>query len=95
MLEVGLSPDYVLDEMEVYEIKPLMKRAYLRHRDSWEQTRVLANWIHNAFFKGKFSMKFPWDGENRAARVTKAEVVSLREEGERLAAMLMKKKNKK
>ncbi|SFF96416.1 hypothetical protein [Prevotella sp. KH2C16] len=59
--ELGLSPGYVLDEMQVYEMQPLIDKAYLRDRESWEQTRLVCNYIHNALFKGTFRMRFPWD----------------------------------
>lgn len=64
---LGLSPKYVLDEMQTYEMQPLIDRAYLRNRESWEQTRTICNYIHNAWFKGDFKMTFPWDGKDKVA----------------------------
>lgn len=42
-------------------MQPLLDKAYLRNRESWEQTRTICNYIHNAWFKGDFNMTFPWD----------------------------------
>jgi hypothetical protein len=39
---LGLSPKYVLDEMEYYEIDSLLDSYYLKHKDSWEQARFVA-----------------------------------------------------
>ena len=39
---LGLSPRYVLDEMQFYEIDALLDSYYLKHKDSWEQARLIA-----------------------------------------------------
>ena len=36
-----MSPSYVLDEIEMYEIKALLKYQYYRNQEEWEQTRFL------------------------------------------------------
>lgn len=73
MVELGLSPKYVLDEMALYEMQPLIEKAYLKNRESWEQTRLVCGYIHKAWFKGEMKMNFPWDGQVSEQKVTRAQ----------------------
>lgn len=67
MLSLGLDPGYVLDRMEMFEVRALMKNRHLRHKEAWEQTRVMA--FINAKCSGAKIEKFedlftlPWDKE--------------------------------
>lgn len=70
MVELGLSPKYVLDEMALYEMQPLIEKAYLKNRESWEQTRTVCGYIHKAWFKGEMKMNFPWDKSEAKEGVT-------------------------
>ena len=38
---MGLSPQYVLDEIQWYEIHALLKYQYYRNQEDWEQARFL------------------------------------------------------
>lgn len=38
----GISPDYVLDRMQWYEVETLLEGYDLRQRDGWEKVRTLA-----------------------------------------------------
>lgn len=64
---MGLSPSYVLDEMEFYEVKALLKYQYYKDKDSWEQTRLLGFITaksHGAKnLKLTELMKFDWEKE--------------------------------
>lgn len=73
VVELGLSPQYVLDEMEVYEMQPLIDKAYLKGRESWEQTRLICGYLHRAWFKGEPKMQFPWDEQVSEQKVTRAQ----------------------
>ena len=42
VIEGGLSPDYVLDTMQMYEVEPLINNIHRKNKESWEQTRLLA-----------------------------------------------------
>lgn len=68
-MEAGLSPSYVLDEMQFYEIKPLITKAYLKDKESWEQTRLLGYILAQSNSKKKLKptdiLKFPWDEEKK------------------------------
>lgn len=65
---MGIDPSYVLDRMEVYEVRALMKRQHLRHRENWEQARMLAfvtaRCAGSKIRDSKELMAFPWDNEN-------------------------------
>lgn len=73
MVELGISPGYVLDRMEMYEISALMDHKHLKHRESWEQARMVSfinarcagAKIEDA--KGLFSL--PWDGEESKEKI--------------------------
>lgn len=66
---MGISPEYVLDRMEIYEISALFENRHLRHRETWEQSRMLSfvfaksmgskiNGIRDIF-------SLPWDEETK------------------------------
>lgn len=41
-MELGYTPDYVLDKMQMYEIVPIIQHLHLKVKDSWEQSRLIA-----------------------------------------------------
>ena len=67
VLRYNLSPAYVLDHMQLYEAKALLKYSDYSSRDSWEQSRLVAYLIAqtNSTKKMKPSdiIKFSWDNE--------------------------------
>ena len=67
VLRYNISPDYVLNHMELYEAKALLKYSDYSSRDSWEQSRLVAYLIAqtNSTKKMKPSdiIKFSWDNE--------------------------------
>ena len=67
VLRYNLSPAYVLDNMQLYEAKALLKYSDYSSRDSWEQSRLVAYLIAqtNSTKKMKPSdiIKFSWDNE--------------------------------
>lgn len=62
---LGLSPRYVLDEMQFYEIDTLLDSYYLKHKDAWEQARLIAYITAQVNSKDKLNpediMKFHWE----------------------------------
>ena len=68
VLRYNLSPAYVLDHMQLYEAKALLKYSDYSSRDSWEQSRLVAYLIAqtNSTKKMKPSdiIKFSWDNEH-------------------------------
>lgn len=67
VLRYNLSPAYVLDHMQLYEAKALLKYSDYSSRDSWEQSRLVAYIIAQVNSTKKMRptdiMKFKWDNE--------------------------------
>lgn len=59
--------------MQLYEMQPLLDKAYLKNRESWEQTRMICGYLHKAWFKGSPKMQFPWDTDKSEQMVTRAQ----------------------
>lgn len=66
--DLGIAPDYVLDKMEMYEVNALIKNQYRRHKDDWEQARLIAYLIAQCNSKKRMKLtdivKFPWEKKN-------------------------------
>lgn len=82
---MGLSPDYVLDKIEWYEINALMKYQYYAIKDNWEQARLIAFLIAQTNSKKKLKLQdivpFAWDEdeENEDNKpITKSEIERLK-----------------
>lgn len=76
-LGFGLAPDYVLDRMEIYEMKALLKYSYHKNREMWESQRLVGWCAAFPHLKKKIKQqdiaKFPWDSNMEAARKVKRE----------------------
>lgn len=82
---MGLSPDYVLDKIEWYEINSLMKYQYYSIKDNWEQARLIAFMIAQTNSKKRLKLQdivpFTWeeDEENEDEKpITKSEIERLK-----------------
>ena len=68
MVDLGIAPDYVLDKMEMYEVNALIKNQYRRHKDDWEQARLIAYLIAQCNSKKRMKLtdivQFPWEKKN-------------------------------
>ena len=66
--DLGINPEYVLDRMEMYEVNALIKNQYRRHKDDWEQARLIAYLIAQCNSKKRMKLtdivKFPWEKKN-------------------------------
>ena len=62
--EGGVSPEYFLRRMSVGEAKDYIKGLNRRHRQAWEQTRLLCRFVYGAAGGKNFEMPFSWDCEN-------------------------------
>ena len=64
-MDLGIAPDYVLDKMEMYEVNALIKNQYRRHKDDWEQARLIAYLIAQCNSKKRMKLTdivtFPWE----------------------------------
>ena len=81
-LKYGLSPSYVLDEMQMYEVNGLMKYEYYAKKDEWEETRLLSYIIAQVNSKKKLKiddiMSFHWENEQDKTATSKEEFERLR-----------------
>ena len=88
--QMGYAPDYVLDNMEWYEINAAMKYNYYSSKSGWEQARLVAYMIAQVNSKCTLQMedivKFPWeveDDEPSKTSITKEEIEHLQREAEK------------
>lgn len=69
VVELGISPDYVLHKMSMAEVRTLMRYAYKRHQEQWEQTRWLATVIVNMLSSKEVHetdlVHFLWDEDDK------------------------------
>lgn len=94
-LQLHLPPEYVLDKMEFFEIRAIMKHKYYAHKDTWEQSRLIAYLIAQVNSKNKLKLsdiiEFPWDKENdNANAISNEQITKLREDAKEVASMLQK-----
>lgn len=85
VIECGLSPQYIFDVAPMYEINLLMKNAYKKAKETWEQTRMLgyiqAQTQSTKKMKPSDIIKFPWDNEKEThnTSISNDDVKKLRE----------------
>lgn len=85
VLEGGLNPEYVLDKMQFYEIKPLFNQLHKKNRDTYEAARMLALVYAQSNTKKRLKatdiFTFPWDDENKGKNtgITNDDIVRLKE----------------
>lgn len=95
VLKHHLPPQYVLDEMEMYEIRALMDFEYYSHKDEWEQTRMIAYMIAQTNSTKRLKMqdicKFYWEEEEHDTSITKQDIERLN----KMAQAYIKNQNKK
>ena len=89
VLKHHLDPSYVLDEMEFYEIRPLLKYEYYSHRDDWEQARMIAYMVAQTNSKKRLSYqditKFYWEKEEKEEHdtsISKQDIKRLKEKAD-------------
>lgn len=67
VLKFGLSPEYVLDKIQTYEINALFEYSYLREQENWEQARltayVTAQCNSTKQLKATDIVNFPWENK--------------------------------
>lgn len=64
-MQYGLSPEYVLDKIQSYEIKALSDFSYLKNKEDWEQTRLISYVTAQCQSTRKMNVtdivEFPWE----------------------------------
>lgn len=66
VVENGIcDPEYFFDKMQMYELEVILDNLQLRHKQNWEQTRLLAYIIAQSNSTKKINItdviKFSWD----------------------------------
>ena len=80
-----ISPQYVLDEIEWYEINSLFKYRHYSHKDSWEQARLITYMVAQVNSKKTLKLgdiiSFPWedDAEAEEQKVSAEDVKRLKQ----------------
>lgn len=89
-LSMKFPPDYVLDRMEMYEVRTAFKYQYYSVKDDWEQARLIAYMTAavNSSKKLKMTdiMKFPWEDDCKDSisdrNITDNEIKRLKEKAQ-------------
>lgn len=94
-----MPPEYVLDKMEMYEIRALLNFEYFSHKDEWEQARLIAYMIAqtNSKNKLKFSdiVNFYWENEQEKedTAITREQIERLKQKSQEYLEKLKEKEN--
>ena len=95
VLDLGLQPQYVMDEIEIYEINSLMKYSYLKHKDNWEQARLISYLIAQCNSAKKLKLediiKFQWDDkdeEKNESVITNEELEQMMQEADEMKKIM-------
>lgn len=83
VLEAGLDPGYVLDRMEMYEVRIVLDNLWRKNREAWERTRreiyTIAQVNSKRTLNPRDLLPFPWDERGMEASASMSD-----EERERL-----------
>ena len=85
-LQYNISPNYVLNEIQPYEINSLMKYGYYRSKENWEQARLISYLIAQCNSKKTLKLqdiiKFQWEKENETQTITNEQIETLTKQAE-------------
>lgn len=89
VLDFGLAPDYVLDKIESYEIESLMSHSYYRHKESWEQARLISYLTTQTHSSKKLKLqdiiKFSWEKETpKDTHISNEDIARLSKQAEEM-----------
>lgn len=93
-MQCGISPKYVLDEMQMYEINALMDNKYLAVKDNWEQARMITYIIAQVNSKKKLNpediIKFSWDDDTPSGNtsISDEDIERLRQKADNYLKMI-------
>jgi hypothetical protein len=100
VLQFGLNPQYVLDNMQMYEVRALLQYSYYRNRESWEQSRLIAyitaQTQSTKRIKPTDIMTFPWEKDvhkqsNEEIEVSQKDIDALAEKAKQMEEIFKKK----
>lgn len=73
-MQLGFSPQYVLDEMEDYEINAALQYQHYAFKDIWETSKLIAYFIAQTNSKNKIDyetfLPFAWENDNSSEEKT-------------------------
>lgn len=88
----GVNAEYVLDRMEMYEVKILMASSHLKNKDNWEQARLIAYITAQMNSTKKLEITdivtFPWDDRKEPPKVTEDDAERLQKKAEYYANLI-------
>lgn len=68
-LHLGFDAEYVMDKMQMYEVSALMRYSYHKHKEDWEQARLISYLIAQTNSTKKLKIddiiKFTWEKEQK------------------------------
>lgn len=74
-MEMHYQSEYVLDKMQMYEIRNAFKYSHYAIKDIWEANRLSAYMTAQVYSKKRLTVqdivKFPWENENNNDEVDK------------------------
>lgn len=88
VMQLHYSPQYVLDEMQMYEVQVAMKYGYYANKDVWEANRLTAYIMAQVNSKRKLKVAdivtFPWEDKEEASdtRISKEDIERLQKQAE-------------
>lgn len=88
VMQLHYSPQYVLDEMQMYEVQVAMKYGYYANKDVWEANRLTAYIMAQVNSKRKLKVAdivtFPWEDKEEASdtKISKEDIERLRKQAE-------------
>jgi hypothetical protein len=90
-MQCHYPPNYVLDEMQWYEISAALKYQYYAVKDGWEQARLISFLIAQSNSRKKLKMEdileFPWEKNSNEptedrTMISKEDIERLKQEAE-------------
>jgi hypothetical protein len=73
-LRCGISPEYVLDKMRMYEMRSLLSHYDMKTMEQWEMTRTISFFTAQSQSAKPLDIKsmipFPWDGKRTESALT-------------------------
>jgi hypothetical protein len=87
-MQCHYPPNYVLDEMQWYEISAALKYQYYAVKDGWEQARLISFLIAQSNSRKRLKMEdileFPWEktSNEHDTSISKEDIDRLRKEAE-------------
>lgn len=82
VLEAGITPDYFLDSMQMYEVKAILENLQYKNKTGWEQARMISYIIAQTNSTKQLSptdiMKFDWDeAKEKDTSISKDDIARL------------------